>query len=350
MDEGSVVENNCNYGAYSAEKIRSAGNAYGGGIRVYRQLILSPDCLITGNYANELGGGVYLADGSELYLYADVIKNNSVPENGYGADLYAADGSTVYYDSSVDMEREGFYICAGAVVICMQAVAADGPVDGNVEVYVSVAKGSGYSEADIADLKSKLSEAGFTVLTQEKHDIDTTDLRNWYVYDHYDTAAWTKSEWDAAYADALRRPYYGYTERYWYNVSNPVYSIEDWLKREADYTVGTQMYLAQFKEHIYSVNENGYPKMVFVGYGQPAYSDFLFYDPESDGEKVVNFDVDSSKVITHTLAGSGFLVNTGVEVGEGGNIKKGDGKLQGYLVYYSYSGSAVGATSSLSLI
>lgn len=348
MDEGAVVENNCNYGKEQQDAdLPASANAYGGGIQVYRQLILSPDALITGNYADELGGGVYLAGGSELHLYADVIQGNHVSENGFGADLYAADGSTVYYDSSVDMKREGFYLCAGAVLICMQAVAADHPVDGNVEVYISIAKDSGYTAEQVAELKSKLSGLGYTILTQKKNDIDTTDLRNWYVYDHYDIAAWNQSgeDWKTTYADALRRPYYPYNEMYWWGknpgtVTNPVYTIADWLNRADDYTSAGQMQLAQFKEHIYTRNENGSPKMTFVGYGKPAYIDFLFYDPESDGEKVVDFDVDSSKVFTHTLAGSGFLVNTGVE----GDLET--GKLHGYLVYYVYSGSSVGTTKA----
>jgi len=340
MDEGAVVENNSNYGSYSADGIEAAANAYGGGIQVYRQLIISPDAFVTGNYANELGGGVYLANGSELYLYADVITGNSVSETGYGADLYAADGSTIYYDSSVDMKREGFYICAGAVLICMQAAIADGPVDGNVEVYVSVAKDSGYTDEQIAELKSKLAEAGYTLLTQKKHDIDTTDLRNWYVYDHYDTALWNSTyaqpsaEWQTAYAAYLRRPYYGFHETNVYNPRNgkKADNIADWLKRKDEYTVG-QMYLTYFKEHIYSRDEGGKPVMTFAGYGTTPCVDFLFYDPESNGEKVVDFDVDSSQVYTHTLAGNGFLVNTGIA----------DDKLYGYLVYYTYSGDGANA-------
>lgn len=71
--------------------------------------------------------------------------------------------------------------------------------------------------------------------------------------------------------------------------------------------------------------------MTFAGYGAPAFVDFLFYDPQSAGEKVVNFDVDSSKVNTHTLAGTGFLLNTKVN----------GGALTGYVVYYDYvSGTA----------
>lgn len=66
--------------------------------------------------------------------------------------------------------------------------------------------------------------------------------------------------------------------------------------------------------------------MTFAGYGYPGFVDFLFYDPQSAGEKVVNFDVDSAMVTTHTLAGNGFLLNTKVD----------GGALTGYVVFYDY--------------
>ena len=136
-----------------------------------------------------------------------------------------------------------------------------------------------------------------------------------------------------------RRKYYGHVETNVWSVTNPVYTIKEWLERQTEYSYSynnTITYcLARYKEHIYTRSEDGYPKMTFVGYGKPACTDFLFYNPESDGEKVVNFNVDSSQVFTHTLEGSGFLVNTGVDE---------QNKLYGYMVYYFYTNVPVSET------
>lgn len=349
LEEKVVIKNNDNYGnddRGTDEKPKMLVNDYGGGIQVYGELVVTKDASVTGNFANEFGGGVYLADGSVLYLYADVIKENSVPlVTGYGADLYAADGSTVYYDYSVDMGREGFYICPGAVLVCMQGLEVfhdndndAAAADGKREIYISVAKDSGYTEEQINELIQKLEAAGFTVLTNKRVDIDTTDLRDWYVYDHYDVVAWgeqdavnvttAQEKWLAEYGDAFGRPYYGYKEENIY--STLVNTIAGWLENLGSYSSSysgvTRLYLARFKEHIYTRNQDGTPRMTFVGYGDMPYIDFLFYNPESDGEKVVDFDVDASNVNVHTLAGNGFLINTGIK----------DNRLSGYLVYYSY--------------
>ena len=349
LDEGAVIKGNHNYGTYTQnedEEKKAVVYAYGGGIQVYGKLTVMENASVTGNFADVFGGGVYLADGATLYLHADVIQDNTVTvDSGYGADLYAADGSTVYYNTSIDMMREGFHICEGAVLIGLDApmMYADIPVDNNIEIYVNVSENSGYTREQVIELENKLEQMGYKVLSK-RTDIDTTDLRNWYVYDHYEEAAWNAlgRKWEQEYGGNYKRKYYAYipSSNYYNNtVQNPVYTIADWLKRQDDYynSTSNNMTLAQFKEHIYTRNEDRCPKMTFVGYGQPAYTDFLFYDPESDGEKVVSFDVDSSQVHTHTLEGSGFLVNTGID--ESGN-------LYGYLVYYVYENKRITAETT----
>lgn len=384
LDEGAVIRNNTNYGTYSDEGADALIRAYGGGIQVYGDLQVTEQALIAGNFANEFGGGVYLEDGAQLFLFADVIVANRVAEStGYGADLYAASGSTVFYDSSIDMEKEGFYICEGADLICLQAAVEeyaeielpDEEVrnDGKVEVYVSVAEGSGYSPAQLTEIEDKLEALGYSVISKRTN-IDVTDFRDWYVFDHYDTyeKCWGKDadrdgvpdEWNARYGGNPRRKYYPCTEGYVYRENvydqqgsyavdangnyiyaqpeNPVYTIADWLASDeyyGKYIYRGELCLAQFKEHIYQGMQGGHPMMMFVGYGNPAYIDFMFYDPESNGEKVVDFDVDSSLVNVHTLTGAGFLVNTGIK----------DNKLYGYLVYYEYVESCPTAPISLSI-
>ena len=342
LDENAVVRDNFNYGTYpkdgDAEKIPD----YGGGIQVYGKLAVSQDALVTKNFADEWGGGVYLAGGATLYLYADRIVENSVSEDaGYGADLYADKGSTIYYDPALinigEKKEAGlYYICDGARLFRLgsggQTPEAE---DSRKELYVYVDRNSGYTETQIAELKDELRMYGYTVLEGRK-DIDTSDLKDWYVYDHYDTQCWGLEEtatapskaWNDAYSwsDRQKRKFYPCTET---NVGmSDIDTIEDWLAS------GSKT-LARFREHIYVRKESGDTMMTFVGYGVSPYVDFMYYNPDSDGEKVVDFDVNSVAIDTHTLLGNGFLVNTGVD---------GNGSMSGYLVLYRYNTITNGIT------
>ena len=190
LEEGAVVKGNYNYGTYGTEAVI---NDYGGGIQVYGELTVSEASLVTGNFADEFGGGVYLAEGATLYLHADVIRGNMVAEgSGYGADLYAANGSTIYYNSAIDMTQAGYYLCNDVMLVALDMQVDNGaaPVDENVEIFLNASYLSGYTDAQIKELERKLGERGYKVLSN-RTDIDTTDLRDWYVYDHYDLNAWT---------------------------------------------------------------------------------------------------------------------------------------------------------------
>lgn len=345
LDSGAVVENNDNYGTYEGEVIPD----YGGGIQVFRELEIAEGAMVTGNFADELGGGVYLADGAVLYLLADAVQGNFVGESdGFGSDIYACNGSTIYYAGSIVMDRENFYLCPNAILINLdQALMPLGDSDADIEIFLSISEGSGYS---MDEVKAQLEQLGkrlgknIRILTARQV-IDTTDLRDWYVYDHYDTNpnCWDPLDqngdgkpdaWAEVYGDTQKRKFYRYSENMIYTPANPVYTIKDWLD-SAEY--GAHSKLTAFKEHIYTRSQKGQPEMTFVGYGERPNVDFLYYDPQSNGEKVVNFDVDSSQVRTHTLAGNGFLVNTGVN----GN------SLNGYLVYYTYAADAVATRVSI---
>lgn len=346
MDSGAVVENNYNYGTYEGEVIPD----YGGGIQVFRELEIAEGALVTGNFADELGGGVYLADGAVLYLLADAVQGNLVGESdGFGSDIYACNGSTIYFAGSIVMDRENFYLCPNAVLINLdQALMKLSDSDADIEIFLSISEGSGYS---MDEVKAQLEQLGerlgknIRILTARQA-IDTTDLTEWYVYDHYDTnlncwdpvdqqpANGKPDAWETAYANSKHRKYYSYSENRVYTPVNPVYTISKWLD-STEYVGHTR--LSAFKEHIYTRTHKGQPEMTFVGYGETPNVDFLYYDPQSNGEKVVNFDVDSSQVRTHTLAGNGFLVNTGVN----GN------NLNGYLVYYTYAADAVATRVSI---
>lgn len=341
LGKKAVIKNNENHGTQT-EKITI--EAFGGAVQVFGEMVITEDARVTGNYAEKRGGGIYLAPDSVLYLETDGIKQNTVGEGGDGADLYADNGSTIYYRPEIDMEQEGFHICPEAILIDLSTMMLRNRTkNSKVEIFLNVSEDSGYN---IESLKKKLEALGVTVLTSRNY-IDTTDLRDWYVYDHYDTDpnCWDQTDdnkdgipdsWSEYYKESKLRPYFGYTEpaSWAAQVDPPVYTIADWLNNP-NYSKDGYLRLAQFKEHIYTRKQNGKPEMTFVGYGQPAYVDFLFYNPKSAGEKVVDFDVDSSKVKTHTLAGNGFLVNTGVS-GSGA-----EQTISGLLVYYTYKSDGI---------
>ena len=347
LEKDAIIKSNYNYGTYTenadGDKVADIYE-YGGGVQVYNKLTVKEESSITKNFADMFGGGVYLESGSTLYLYKDVIKNNTVPaETGKGADIYAAWGSTIYYEAGIDMEREGFYFCEGVHLIPLreQGVEDNRPDVEGKEVYISVAEGSGYSEDDVLALKQKLTEKGYKVLANKITYIDTTDLRNWAVYDHYDIGLWAGSnvlapsnEWKIAYSAYKRRPFYACQEVNG-GSSDTVTTIPEWQAalEKGQFGGMTNPSLTRFKEHIDASEQKGCPNMSFAGYGKESYADFLYYDPDSDGEKVVDFDVNSSMVHTHTLAGNGFLVN----VGEAGKV------IKGYLIYYTYIGNGVSA-------
>lgn len=64
--------------------------------------------------------------------------------------------------------------------------------------------------------------------------------------------------------------------------------------------------------------------IVFYGYGDISYKDFLYKEYKNAGEKIFAFTVDESQANYHTLDGAGFIFNS--------NIK--DNKLSGYVLLY----------------
>lgn len=85
-------------------------------------------------------------------------------------------------------------------------------------------------------------------------------------------------------------------------------------------------WVRNWDRHIYSLN-NG-KELTFLGYGEPGYKDYAVYKSDSTDAKVINFDVSADKVDTHTLEGSGFLVNAGVDS---------SGILNGYLLFFQFT-------------
>mgnify|MGYP004476075195 FL=1 len=64
--------------------------------------------------------------------------------------------------------------------------------------------------------------------------------------------------------------------------------------------------------------------IVFYGYGDTSYKDFLYKEYKNAGEKIFTFTVDESQANYHTLDGAGFIFNSTIQ----------DNKLSGYVLLY----------------
>lgn len=185
--------------------------------------------------------------------------------------------------------------------------------------------------------------------------INTTELANWYVSDHYDTKAYANKEaWvedsDRGKNEALH-PYHTYSESCAYNTATytgQVLSVDEALEqREKDlegyvpdtgsYPPGNVYYL---KEHISASSHNGAAAMCFYGYGTSGQTDFLFYPVQENGSKKVEYTINAKEVKTHSLNQAGFLFNCGV-------TKNSDGAdiLSGYAMMFSFKNPVSGYDS-----
>jgi hypothetical protein len=93
--------------------------------------------------------------------------------------------------------------------------------------------------------------------------------------------------------------------------------------------------LGAFDRHILTSEDpvTGEPRIDFVGYNEFPRQDFLLYLCRSSDMKEVTFDVSSVETNAHTLDGAGFLINTHVHNGTGG---EGSTNISGYLLYYVF--------------
>jgi LPXTG-motif cell wall-anchored protein len=249
-------------------------------------------------------------------------------------------------------------VIIAAPVVPAFAVTTGDPLQDNqkiVDIYINADVDSGIDPDVIKDmLREKLEGAtkyydgtpGILAdsdirINTNMVSLDISDLSAWYVYDHYgsntgavyandnQTGKMTPpTSWTDVYGPStLKRPYFAYYEGNDY--MNPgVYKISDYLQLSTD----QQRSVAALDQHIYALQDSGGDyAMTFVGYGSPAYGDFLYYPATSSGTKQVTFTVDSNYVNTHTMdptyGGAGFLLNTGIDS---------DGYIHGYVLLYQF--------------
>jgi len=244
-----------------------------------------------------------------------------------------------------------------ATPVAFAGVAPTGdPLQDNesvVDIFINADAASGIDPEDIKSMlatklngglkqfasSSKTLTADDIRINTNVMSIDMSDLSKWVVYDHYGSntgATYANSNqtgkvtaptsWTNVFgASSVKRPYFAYYESEDYD--NPsVYSIANYLSLPAT----DQRYVAPLDQHIYALKDSSDNySMTFVGYGSPAYCDFLYYPTTSTGKKEVTFSVDSQFVNTHTLNGAGFLLNSGID--------SATGYISGYVLFYQFS-------------
>ena len=180
------------------------------------------------------------------------------------------------------------------------------------------------------ELTQKLLEQGLEPgsfrITDTKVSIDTTDLNGWYVYDHY----YSQGTYDAmnlSDEQKLKQPLRLASDK---AQNGTQVQIENYFQNG---TRPNTVY--NYNHHILSYQKDGTANMAFVGYATPAWADFMIYPAPSDSTRNFSFNLDASVLDTHTLHGGGFLMNAGIV----------DGKLYGYLLYYSGINTSSGAAT-----
>ncbi len=193
---------------------------------------------------------------------------------------------------------------------------AVGTSDLDVENFIYDVQTAVYQKYGINSDKIKITKAGATI-------VDSKNDFNWTIYDHYYSQDYPGNgaepvDW-AVYHPATQ-PYFYYAEGYYYIDRSKYFTDVDFTDGSMD-----QCYLRS--KHIYPKDDG----LIFLGYSQPAFKDFMLYPDQNTSEKTIEFTIDESGVSTHTLEGAGFLFNAGID----------DNKLNGYLVFYNYTNSTI---------
>ena len=191
------------------------------------------------------------------------------------------------------------------------------------------------------ELTQKLIDQGLDPslfrITSSAVKIDTTNLNGWYVYDHY----YNQTEYDRLRLSAdqkKRQPFRQADTSYDNSNSSSIVTIKN-VFLDHSYPEGSKELksLWRFNQHTYSYMDNaGKSNMIFAGYGSRALVDFMLYPAASDTRRTFSFDMDASRINTHTLTGAGFLMNASVNE---------SGLLNGYLLYYTNINTSSGTAN-----
>lgn len=163
----------------------------------------------------------------------------------------------------------------------------------NADIVLTVGDSSVDSSSFEADLKAKLSSLGvqdsrIKVSGLKSEAVSAEDTFAWNIYDH-------KGNW-----------------------GEDNYPNGDGQENPAD------------NQHIIVKNDG--KNIVFYGYGQPGYKDFMFMQNESNSKKSFEFEINEAGINYHSMEGGGFLFNTDIDE---------NGILNGYAILFLQAGVGV---------
>ena len=169
------------------------------------------------------------------------------------------------------------------------------------------------------------SPAVIKVQADNSVDIDIRDWNNWFVYDHYDVIDGGYASDNPRFND--KRPYFPIEENQ--SISKNLTTITELLKG------GSWRNVHHLDEHISIVEKGDNTDIVFMGYGEKAYTDFLLYPETSGGEKSYGYDIYAMNIDLHTLSSVGYLINAGIDE---------EGYIHGYVLLIKFTDQTMGGS------
>lgn len=186
------------------------------------------------------------------------------------------------------------------------------------------------------------------------NDIGTAQQAQWSIYDHYYSPTYLASpKASQDEADLLTLAGRDGQEFYYYKETSrasagtnyaigsggsgttPAYDVEGFYTTPEEAT-----------DYVYDRDKHIYPegnRITFIGYSNPDYKDFMIYEDTNPGDKTIEYSIYLDDVLPHTLRGAGFLVNSKI-TGSGPTAT-----IDGYLVYYAYTGDVTITGESLNI-
>lgn len=196
------------------------------------------------------------------------------------------------------------------------------------------------SDLGAAMVRKGVESDNIRINIAKQNNITADDESLWNIYDHYYSPTYEAS--DKSDSDKLSllelagrvgQPFYYYKE----SSTGDMFGGNNNKFYTSPYE-GTDS--VNFRDkHIYVDGQ----RITFLGYSNPGYNDFMIYPNNSTGDKTIEYSVYLDGVDTHTLDGAGFFINSFIS-GSGD-----EATVNGYLIYYKYSGFAGDLTESLNL-
>ena len=132
---------------------------------------------------------------------------------------------------------------------------------------------------------------------------DPANKADWIIYDHSNVtsaAAWSNKGYNA------QSPYQLEADG----------SLAGTLPATAGFAQAAALTATHsMPQHIWVNGNSNSAEILFQGYGQKGYTDFMLYNSRSSYKKSIEFSLDMKRIDTHTINGFGTFLNAGIENG-----------------------------------